>query len=146
MAALKLKSFWMLLFAHRDLRSLCEWCVCECVCVCVRGWHRSGFPNLSRLAPTKQNLVPLLCQIMTPARLLPPSIGRFRVRCGGGVRIRLSGSDFKERGNHLSGLENGHNTVPIPLKKLGENPVSFQSQNNNSHSRDVFFGRICQLQ
>ncbi len=42
-------------------------------------------------------------QIWGPVRLLPPSIGRFRVRCGGGVRIRQSDSDFKERGNNLSG-------------------------------------------
>ncbi len=40
----------------------------------------------------------VLCQILTPAILLPPSIGRFRVRCGVGVRIRQSGSDFNERG------------------------------------------------
>ncbi len=39
----------------------------------------------------------------------PPSIGRFRVRCGGGVRvrggvrIRQSYSDLKERGNNLAG-------------------------------------------
>ncbi len=52
---------------------------------------------------------PLLCPILTPARLLPPSIGRFRVRCGGGVRIRCgvrirqSYRDFKERGNNLAG-------------------------------------------
>ncbi len=53
-------------------------------------------------------LVPVLCPILTPARLLPP-IGRFRVRCGGGVRIRgvvrirQSDSDFNKRGNNLSG-------------------------------------------
>ncbi len=33
----------------------------------------------------------------------PPSIGRLRVRCGGGVRIRQSDSDFNERGNNLAG-------------------------------------------
>ncbi len=50
-----------------------------------------------------------MCPILTPARLLPPSNGRFRVRCGGGVRIRggirirQSYSDFNERGNNLSG-------------------------------------------
>ncbi len=39
----------------------------------------------------------------------PPSIGRFRVRCGGGVRarggvrIKQSDSDFNERGNNLAG-------------------------------------------
>ncbi len=32
-----------------------------------------------------------------------PSIGRFRVGCGRGVRIRQSYSDFNERGNHLAG-------------------------------------------
>ncbi len=30
------------------------------------------------------------------------SIGRFRVRCGRGVRIRQSESDFNERGNNLA--------------------------------------------
>ncbi len=33
----------------------------------------------------------------------PPSIGRFRVRCGGGFRIRQSDSDFNQRGNNLAG-------------------------------------------
>jgi len=39
----------------------------------------------------------------------PPSIGRFRVRCGGevkirgGIRIRQSDSNFTERGNNLAG-------------------------------------------
>ncbi len=32
----------------------------------------------------------------------PPSIDRFRVRCGGGVRIRQSDIDFNERGNNLA--------------------------------------------
>ncbi len=45
---------------------------------------------------------PVLCPILTPARLLPP-IGRFRVRCGIGVRVRQSYSDFNERGNNLAG-------------------------------------------
>ncbi len=31
-----------------------------------------------------------------------PSIARFRVRCGRGVRIRQSESDFNERGNNLA--------------------------------------------
>ncbi len=53
---------------------------------------------------------PVLCPILTPARLYPPSIGRFRVRCGGGLGL----------GNHIEistrgviiwqGVENGHNT------------------------------------
>ncbi len=42
-------------------------------------------------------------QILTPARLLPPFIGRFRVRCGAGVRIRQSYSDFNERGDYVAG-------------------------------------------
>ncbi len=33
----------------------------------------------------------------------PPSIGRFRVRARGGVRIKQSDSDFNERGNNLAG-------------------------------------------
>ncbi len=40
----------------------------------------------------------VLCQILTPAILLPPSIGRVKVRIRGEVRIRQSGSDFNERG------------------------------------------------
>ncbi len=45
----------------------------------------------------------------------PPSIGRFRVRCGGGVRIRggvkirQSDSDFKEGVIIWQGVKNGHN-------------------------------------
>ncbi len=41
----------------------------------------------------------------------PPSIGRFRVRCGGGVRIRGGvgirqlGSDFKEGMHNLAGVQ-----------------------------------------
>ncbi len=42
----------------------------------------------------------------------PPSIGRFRRRCGGGVRIRevvrirQSGSDFNEGVHNLAGVQN----------------------------------------
>ncbi len=44
------------------------------------------------------------CQIITPLVLVG-----VRVKCGGGVRIRQSDSDFNERGNNLAGVENGHN-------------------------------------
>ncbi len=42
----------------------------------------------------------------------PPSIGRFRVRCGDGVRIRQSCNHFNEGGGggDLAGGENRHNT------------------------------------
>ncbi len=42
-------------------------------------------------------------QFWPPPDYYPPSIGRFRVRCGVGVRIRQSYSDFNERGNNLAG-------------------------------------------
>ncbi len=38
------------------------------------------------------------CQIITPLVLVG-----VRVRCGGGVMIRQSDSDFNERGNNLAG-------------------------------------------
>ncbi len=42
----------------------------------------------------------------------PPSISRFKSRCGGGVRIRVevrirqSGSDFNEGVHNLAGVQN----------------------------------------
>ncbi len=44
----------------------------------------------------------------------PPNIGR--VRCGGGVRIRQSDSDFNERGNNLAGGRKWaqHRTCVVP--------------------------------
>ncbi len=50
----------------------------------------------------------MLCRILHPARLCTPSIGRFRSRCGvgvrirGGVGIRQSGSDFNEGMHNLA--------------------------------------------
>ncbi len=66
----------------------------------------------------------------------PPSIVRFRVRCGGGVRIRgevrirQSGSDFNEM-NNLARAENGHNngrlvTVPLTAKYITLSSVKVQ--------------------
>ncbi len=51
---------------------------------------------------------------MNKCKCTPLSIGRVRrgggVRIRGGVSIRQSYSDFNERGNNLTGVENGHNT------------------------------------
>ncbi len=53
------------------------------------------FENGKKKVLQKAGSKPVLCPILTPARLLPPSI---RVRCGGGVRIGQYHRDFNERG------------------------------------------------
>ncbi len=69
----------------------------------------SGITGEKSFAGVVQNSDP--CQIITP-----PSIGRFRVRGGGGVRIRGGlglGNQIAistRGGNNLAGVENGHNT------------------------------------
>ncbi len=73
--------------------------------------------------PCTLPLCPCCAQFWPPPDYYPPSIGRFRVRCGGGVggevRIRQSDSDFNERGNNLAGGRKWaqHSSAEVPLSR-----------------------------
>ncbi len=68
------------------------------------------------------------CQIITP-----PSIGRFRDRCGGGVRIMQFYRDFNERGNILAGGQKWAQQERTILKAYRKSNASFLF--NNKHSQ-----------
>ncbi len=84
-----------------DIKCIC-WCsraILTCLC---------GFKLFCRTG--SQGLSWCCAQFWPLLDYYPPSIGRFRVGCGGGVRIRQSDSDFKRGVIIWQGVENRHNT------------------------------------
>ncbi len=108
------------------LYSLCIYCITNCSFsmhlhifqLCIYKKHENYFKGLviilitwcppigwcpRSLAQSRLWIIWCCAQFWPLPNYHVPSIGRFRVRCGGGVRIRQLDSDFNERGNNLAG-------------------------------------------
>ncbi len=79
-------------------------------------------------------------QFWTLPDYYPPSIGRFRVRCGGGVRVRggvrIRQSDSRRGVIIWQGVENGHNTgICVKQKQFN---VKFKPNSLRENNAEVF--------
>ncbi len=91
----------------KGVKKLCELCQkpakhqCTKCLVTFYWWVCSGLCVLVFILTNQ--LVFRCCAEFWPPQIINPSIGRFRVRIRGEVRVRQSGSDFNEGGNNLAG-------------------------------------------
>ncbi len=81
------------------------------------------FENGEKKVLQKAGSKPVLCPILTPSRLLPPSIG-IGLGVGEGLELGNTIAISTKGGNNLAGVENGHNTGSIASKRPRHAPYN----------------------